>query len=228
MFSVPPSFWLLSGWRHVETQNISQVSKKKSPFGLYMVPEQYCDSLGRWPRGIYHHQKLGWVKFSDPVFFALFVTCLAEKIGFACTNTACKKKMNAHRFPICISLCAEWVCSSGLQPKLPCSSQSDGKIVVACTNTSCHKMTNAHRNPIETLMAFNRLQIRCPRHGGATTTGPDATYPPAICQNSGGGGGGVGGVRLGVGGGPTRGLGGGSCRGSGAGSGRGSGGRRMG
>ena len=26
-------------------------------------------------------------------------------------------------------------------------------------------------------------------HGGATTTGPDATYPPAICQNSGGGGG---------------------------------------
>ena len=35
--------------------------------------------------------------------------------------------------------------------------------------------------------------------GGATTTGPDATYPPAICQNSGGGGGG------------------GSCRGSGGG-----------
>ena len=28
---------------------------------------------------------------------------------------------------------------------------------------------------------------RCPTHGGATTTGPDATYPPAICQNSGGG-----------------------------------------
>ena len=26
-------------------------------------------------------------------------------------------------------------------------------------------------------------------HGGATTTGPDATYPPAICQNSRGGGG---------------------------------------
>ena len=26
------------------------------------------------------------------------------------------------------------------------------------------------------------------RHGGATTTGPDATYPPAIFQNSGGGG----------------------------------------
>ena len=26
-------------------------------------------------------------------------------------------------------------------------------------------------------------------HRGATTTGPDATYPPAICQNSGGGGG---------------------------------------
>ena len=35
-------------------------------------------------------------------------------------------------------------------------------------------------------------------HGGATTTGPDATYPPAICQNSGGGGGGGGGGGLGV------------------------------
>ena len=28
-----------------------------------------------------------------------------------------------------------------------------------------------------------------PVHGGVTTTGPDATHPPAICQNSGGGGG---------------------------------------
>ena len=66
-----------------------------------------------------------------------------------------------------------------------------------------------------------------PSHGGATTNGPDATTPPAICQNSGG----VGGA---IGGGPARGLGGGflpgvgggcSCRGSGGGSGRGSGGR---
>ena len=42
-----------------------------------------------------------------------------------------------------------------------------------------------------------------PAHGGATTTGPDATYPPAICQNSGGGGGGGR-----VGGGPAGGRGG--------------------
>ena len=52
-------------------------------------------------------------------------------------------------------------------------------------------------------------------HGGATTTGPDATYPPAICQYSGGGGaggscgggrlGGVGGISAG-GGGPKGGL----------------------
>ena len=59
-------------------------------------------------------------------------------------------------------------------------------------------------------------------HRGATTTGPDATYPPAICQNSGGGGaelggggpagGQGGGVRPGVGGGgSSRGSGGGSC-----------------
>ena len=57
-------------------------------------------------------------------------------------------------------------------------------------------------------------------HGGATTTGPDATYPPAICQNSGGGGGGGGGqswrgVRPGVGGGVRLGVGGGSYQGSG-------------
>ena len=37
-------------------------------------------------------------------------------------------------------------------------------------------------------------------HGGATATGPDATYPPAICQNpGGGGGGGLGGLFGGVG-----------------------------
>ena len=67
-------------------------------------------------------------------------------------------------------------------------------------------------------------------HGGATTTGRDATYPPAICQNWGGGaelgggsgrgsGGGSGresggGPAGGWGGGSYQGLGGGSCQGS--------------
>ena len=52
-------------------------------------------------------------------------------------------------------------------------------------------------------------QLLC-GHGGATTTGPDATYPPAICQNSGGGGGGGGGgVLPGVWGGVLPGVGGG-------------------
>ena len=58
-----------------------------------------------------------------------------------------------------------------------------------------------------------------PLHGGATTTGPDATHPPTIFQNSGGGQWG-GGVQPGVGGGvPPGGRGGGgcSCRGSGGG-----------
>ena len=59
----------------------------------------------------------------------------------------------------------------------------------------------------------------CIHHGGATTTGPDATYPPAICQNSGGG--------AELGGGSGRGSG-GVLPGVGGGSGRGSGGRRMG
>ena len=63
--------------------------------------------------------------------------------------------------------------------------------------------------------------------GGATTTGPDATYPPAICQNSGGGGAEFGGVRPGVGGGQAGGRG-EVLPGVGGGSGRGSRGRRMG
>ena len=29
-----------------------------------------------------------------PNFFAFFVTCLPEKIGFPCINKACQKKMN--------------------------------------------------------------------------------------------------------------------------------------
>ena len=58
--------------------------------------------------------------------------------------------------------------------------------------------------------------------GGATTTGPDATQPPAICQNSGGAVGG-GGSSRGSGGGSSRGS--GSCQGSGGGGGgQGSGG----
>ena len=54
--------------------------------------------------------------------------------------------------------------------------------------------------------------------GGATTTGPDATPPPAICENlEGRGGGGQlgGGVQPGVGGGSSRGSGGGVKPGSG-------------
>ena len=47
------------------------------------------------------------------------------------------------------------------------------------------------------------LWVVCPGGGqgpgGATTNGPDATTPPAICQNSGGGS--WGGVQPGVGGG---------------------------
>ena len=81
---------------------------------------------------------------------------------------------------------------------------------------------------------------RSTNHGGATTTGLDATHPPTIFQNSpgGGGGGGGGGAQLGGssrgsgGGVPPGGRGGGcscrgsgggcSCRGAGGGSGRGS------
>ena len=72
---------------------------------------------------MYNGQYFYWLGI-DPhwlqtgIFFAFFVTCLAEKIGFHCTNKACQKKISAHRLAICISLCAAWVCSSDLQPTL--------------------------------------------------------------------------------------------------------------
>ena len=51
-------------------------------------------------------------------FLHFFFTCLAEKISFPCTIKACQKKLNAHRVPIGISLCAGWVCSTDLQSSL--------------------------------------------------------------------------------------------------------------
>ena len=82
------------------------------------------------------------------IFLAFVGTSVAEKIGFPCTNEACQKKVSAYRLPICISLCAGWVCTSDMQPKLSGNRQSEDKIVVARTNTSSHKKTNAHRNPM--------------------------------------------------------------------------------
>ena len=61
---------------------------------------------------------LAWFQFPllpHRNFVALFFTCLAENIGFPCTKEACWKKINAHRLPICISLCAGWVCTTDLQ-----------------------------------------------------------------------------------------------------------------
>ena len=68
-----------------------------------------------------HTLLLAWIQtplFTDRNFFALFFTCLPEKIGSPCTNKACWNKINAHRLPICIPLCAGWVCSTDLQASL--------------------------------------------------------------------------------------------------------------
>ena len=53
---------------------------------------------------------LAGVQTQDRFFLHFFVTCLAEKIGFPCTNKACQKKRNSHRLPMCIFLSARWVC----------------------------------------------------------------------------------------------------------------------
>ena len=93
---------------------------------------------GSGPVGYTLTYKLSSVgSFPGPIFFLhfLFVTCLAEKIGFPCTNKACQKKMNAHRLPICISLRAGWVCSSALQPNFRlslCAWSLGGTMAVQC------------------------------------------------------------------------------------------------
>ena len=60
---------------------------------------------------------------------------------------------------------------------------------------------NCHSQPHWLLSLLTPAEVDHPRHGGATTTGPDATNPPAICQNLGGGGQLGGGVGMSPGGG---------------------------
>ena len=54
-------FWLLSSWSHVETQNISEFSKKKknSSPGLYMVPDRSYGRARWWSSGIYLYVHIG-------------------------------------------------------------------------------------------------------------------------------------------------------------------------
>ena len=119
-----PSLWLLSSWSHVETQNICQFSKNIfSSLGFYMVPEQPYGGAQRWSSGTCLVARTGKRGFKSQTDFLLhfFSTCLAEKIGFPCINKACWKTINAHRLhrlPICITLCAGWVCSTDLQSSL--------------------------------------------------------------------------------------------------------------
>ena len=64
-------------WSHVETQNISQFSKKNfSSLGLYMVREKNYGSVRRWSSGICANLRFGWRAFNSrsEFFFAFFVT----------------------------------------------------------------------------------------------------------------------------------------------------------
>ena len=97
--------------------------KKISSLGIYMVPGQLYSSAQWWPCGICLGTHFCWRGFNSHclrtgVLLHFFFTCLPEKIGSPCTNKACWKKISAHRFPICIPLCAGWVCSTHLQSSL--------------------------------------------------------------------------------------------------------------
>ena len=60
-----PSLWLLCSWRHVETQNISQFSKKFSSLSLHMVPEEWYGSAQRWSGGKCSAKQIGQVQKSN-------------------------------------------------------------------------------------------------------------------------------------------------------------------
>ena len=85
--------WLLCRWSHVETQKMSQFSEKI--FRLLVCTWSLSTFLAV-------QAVVEWYM----LVHELAVSCLDEKIGFLCTNKACQKKMNAHRLPISISLCA--------------------------------------------------------------------------------------------------------------------------
>ena len=78
-----PSFWLLCSWSRVETQNISQFSKKISSLGLYMVPEQYHGSVRWWSTGICPGLQILWRWLNSRTdFFLHFLSLvLMRKLG---------------------------------------------------------------------------------------------------------------------------------------------------
>ena len=83
-----PSLWLLSNWSHVEAQNISQFSENFfSSLGLHSNT-MAVHGNGPVVYALTHNlARVGSIP--RPIFFAFLVTCLAEKIGFPCTNKAC-------------------------------------------------------------------------------------------------------------------------------------------
>ena len=65
-----------------------------------MVPGPNSANERQWTNGICPDLQIecGWLNFYTDFLFAPFVTGLDEKIGFQCTNKACRKK--AHRLLI--------------------------------------------------------------------------------------------------------------------------------
>ena len=58
---------------------------------------------------------LAWVQFplfADRNVLHFFSLVFLRKLVLRGTNKACWKKINAHRLPICIPLCAGWVSST--------------------------------------------------------------------------------------------------------------------
>ena len=95
-----------------------------------MVPEQHYGSTRQWFSGIHPMLVICWRRVQSLTYclFAFFVTCLAEKIDFPCTNKASQKKMNAHRLPSCstgcILLCAGWAPDTTRGAEGSCSPES--------------------------------------------------------------------------------------------------------
>ena len=80
----------------METQNISEFSKKKIRFSVSTWSLNDTMAVQGGGPVVYttSHKVHSVGSISGPIFFAFFVTCLAEEIGFPCTYKACQKKMN--------------------------------------------------------------------------------------------------------------------------------------
>ena len=119
-----PSLWLLNSCSHVETQNISQFSKKNFRLSVSTWSLSTCLAVHSGGPVVYANIHIFIGVGSIPTAYRLelfghfFSLVFLRKLVLRAQTKRCWKKINAHRLPICIPLCAGWVCSTHLRSSL--------------------------------------------------------------------------------------------------------------